>query len=300
MSFRRKGTVLLAAIAAASLFACSGKNEAAPAEEESSSLVRTLKTSQGDMRYIRFGNPEGDPFVILPGVSLRSVMNSAEAIKDAYDLFAEDYDVYVFDRLSVFPEGYDVNAMAASALEAIDQLSLSDVTLMGVSQGGMMAMIMASSAPEKIEALVLCSTAASLKYADPAVFEEWTRLAEEKNGTGLMESFGRYVYTPDFFNTYKDVIIAQGNDVSDLEFKNFLISMKGMEGFDITDRLSRISCPVFVLGAGEDKVLGAQASVDLMNTLGCEGYIYEGKGHGVFDEAPDYRPRIKEFLDRIQ
>ena len=32
--------------------------------------------------------------------------------------------------------------------------------------------------------------------------------------------------------------------------------------------------------------------------LNCEYYIYEGYGHGVFDEAPDYRSRTKEFIDR--
>jgi hypothetical protein len=40
-----------------------------------------------------------------------------------------------------------------------------------------------------------------------------------------------------------------------------------------------------------------QASYDLMHTLNCDGYIYEGKGHGVYDEAPDYRSRIMEFLN---
>ena len=86
--------------------------------------------------------------------------------------------------------------------------------------------------------------------------------------------------------------------MTDDEFRNFLISLNGMKDFDIRDQLDAVTCPAFVLGAGEDRVLGVQASRDLMDLLHCDGYIYEGKGHGVYDEAPDYLSRVKEFLDK--
>ena len=60
--------------------------------------------------------------------------------------------------------------------------------------------------------------------------------------------------------------------------------------------MSVITCPVFVLGAGEDQVVGVQASRDIAEKLGCEIYVYEGYGHGVYDEAPDYLSRIQSFL----
>ena len=282
------------------LFACGGKEETGTAEEEAAGtpVIRTIQTKHGDMRYFRFGNPDGKPFVILPGLSLKSVMGAAAAVESAYSLLAEEYDMYLFDRLSVYPEGYDVQAMAEDTFEAMTLLGLSDITLMGVSQGGMMAMVMAGEHPRKFGNLILCSSAASMKYANREAFSEWKKLAEKKDGPALMESFGRYVYSPEFFEAYKDAIIAQGEDVSDTEFANFLISVNEISDFNCHGKLGEISCPVYVLGAGEDQVLGVQASVDLMNDLHCDGYIYEGKGHGVYDEAPDYLARIKAFLDQ--
>ena len=295
-----KVLILCSALLSSILFACTAKEEQGMAEPnaKASPAVKSLRTKRGEIRYFRFGNPAGKPFVLLPGLSLKSVMDAAAAVESAYALIGEKYNVYVIDRLSVYPEEYDVEDMAEDTLEALEILKLSDITLMGVSQGGMMAQLMAAEQPEKFKALILCSTASSMKNANLGAFTEWHRLAEEKNGTGLMESFGQYVYTPEFFEAYKDVIIAQGENVSDAEFANFLISVDGTAGFDCSEALSSIACPVFVLGAGEDQVLGVQASYDLMHTLNCDGYIYEGKGHGVYDEAPDYRSRIMEFLNR--
>ena len=30
----------------------------------------------------------------------------------------------------------------------------------------------------------------------------------------------------------------------------------------------------------------------------CESYMYEGCGHAVFDELPDYKQRIFDFLEK--
>ena len=49
------------------------------------------------MNYFRFGNGKRI-MVILPGLSIGSVMHSAQLIADAYRIFAEEYTVYVFDR----------------------------------------------------------------------------------------------------------------------------------------------------------------------------------------------------------
>ena len=52
-----------------------------------------------------------------------------------------------------------------------------------------------------------------------------------------------------------------------------------------------------MIAASDDRVLGAQV-YDLIYQLQCESFIYEGYGHGVYDEAPDYLTHIKEFLDK--
>ena len=66
--------------------------------------------------------------------------------------------------------------------------------------------------------------------------------------------------------------------------------------FDVFDKLEEINCPVAVIGASEDKVLGVESSREIIDKLGCASYIYEGYGHGVYDEAPDYLEHVKDLL----
>ena len=67
-------------------------------------------------------------------------------------------------------------------------------------------------------------------------------------------------------------------------------------GYDIYAELDRISCPVLVIGDKDDKVLGGAASVEIAEKLGCELYMYDGYGHAVYDEAPDYKQRLMDFF----
>ncbi len=259
-------------------------------------ILRTFTIGDKEMEYLHFGNENGEKFVILPGLALKSVMGSADVIIPAYALLAKNYDIYLFDHIKEEPEGYSIAGMAEDTLAAFDELGLDKVHLMGVSMGGMIAQTIALNSPERLSSLILCSTAMNTAHADPAVFEKWRTLAEEKDTPALMEAFGKYVYTPSFYEQYKDYIIASGEGVTDLDYRNFLISLKAAQNFDVKEKIRNITCPVFVLGAGEDRVLGKQAAYDLIDALNCLYYIYEGFGHGVYDEAPDYLSRINDFL----
>ncbi len=258
--------------------------------------INTVQFDDKEMDWFRFGNENGPKAVILPGISLKSVMGSKDAVIGAYALLAQDYDVYLLDRTKVFPEDYDIYEMAEDNLRVIRAIGLKEVDIMGVSHGGMIAMAMALKDPESIHSIMLCSTAS--RIADPKSLQTWKKLAEERNLNALMESFGEYVYSPSFYEQYKDLIIASGEGASEQDYANFIASVEGTLEFDCYDQLKDIHCPALVIGASEDKVLGVQASYDLADQLHCESYIYEGYGHGVYDEAPDYLTHIKAFLDK--
>ena len=114
-------------------------------------------TESFSMDYFRFGS--GDrAFVILPGLSIQSVLLSKEAVAQGYASLAEYYTIYVFDRREDLPDPYTVEDMAEDTAEAMKELGLKDTFLFGASQGGMMAQVIAIRHPELVAKLVLGST----------------------------------------------------------------------------------------------------------------------------------------------
>ena len=145
------------------------------------------------MNYFRFGNGKRT-MVILPGLSIGSVMPSAQLIADAYRIFAEEYTVYVFDRRNEVTEGYTIKEMAEDTASVFKVIGLNDIYLFGASQGGMMALLIALEHPEMVRKLVLGSTAAAINEQMNKTVSEWIRLAQRGDASELYLAFGEKIY----------------------------------------------------------------------------------------------------------
>lgn len=258
--------------------------------------IETVRVNNFEMDYCRFGHGE-KTFVILPGLSVQSVMPLAEVVAEAYSSLAEEYTVYLFDRRKEIPDTYAVQDMARDTIAAFKALGLEDVYLFGASQGGMIAMTIAIEEPNMVRKLVLGSTAARMNPERYRKVEEWVQLAKDGNAEELYLAFGKAVYPDAVYEQYKGFLAESAKSVTKTELGRFIILAEGMKGFDVTSRLKEITCPVLVLGARDDKVLGGDASEEIAEKIGCDVYMYEGYGHAAYDLAPDYRERIKHFLD---
>ena len=246
-------------------------------------MIYTVKTDGFEMRYIKFGKG-GKNLVVIPGLSVKSVLFSEEQIVSAYSPFENDYTVYLFDRRLNMPENYTVYGMANDTAAVMTALGLEDVCLFGVSQGGMIAQCIAVDHPALVSKLVLGSTAA--------------RAA----GGGIKadaREFLNALYADEFISKLGIAEALSNVEITDDEEKRFKITSKAADGFDLTDKLSRIKCPVLVIGASNDGIIPSSASAELAELTGGELYMYGAPyGHAVYDEAPDYKARVLEFLER--
>ena len=259
----------------------------------------TIRTNGFSMDCFRFGH--GDKtLVILPGLSVDSVMNYAGAVAEAYSLLTDDFTICVFDRRKELPAAYSVYEMAEDTAAAIRALGLDRICLLGASQGGMIAMTIAVRYPDLVSRLILGSTSACMDKDQYRTVENWVRLAKGGNAKGLYLAFGEAIYPPDVFEESRELLANAAGFVADADLHRFVTLAEGMKGFDMTEQLQKIICPVLVIGSMDDCVLGARASEQIAEHLSsrtdCELYMYNGYGHAAYDLAPDYKERILRFL----
>ena len=263
-------------------------------------LLGTVEADTFTMDYLRFGNGARN-LVIIPGVSIQSVMNYSEAIAESYKLLTDEFTIYVLDRRKDMPDTYTVDDMARDTAEAIKALKLERVSIFGASQGGMIAMKIAVEYPELVESMILGSTSARVTQEScDRIFAGWVNLAKAGKTEELYLSFGKAVYPESVFEQSREMMIEAAKTVTPNDLKRFITITEGMKGFDVTGDLHKIKCPVLVIGSNDDKVLGGEASVQIMEALkgrpNCEMFMYDGYGHAVYDLAPDYRERMLKFF----
>lgn len=261
--------------------------------------VETITSGTSTFNYFKFGHGE-KPFVILPGISVLSVMNFADAVADAYKVLTDDYTLYVMEKKIDVTQPLTIGEMAADTSEALKAMGLDKVTLMGASYGGMTSMLLAAEHPEQVENLILCATSAYVSEEKFHTFERWLELADAGNAEGLYQDFGKIVYPAEIYEQFKTVLSDMAKGVTEEDMKRFGLYIKSIRGFDVRDKLKQITCPAFLVCANDDQVFGSEGILNIgKNMDACPDLnvkIYNGCGHAVYDTAPDLKERILDFL----
>ena len=252
-----------------------------------------------EMSYFLFGTGKR-ALVILPGLSVRSVLFNAKAVENAYKSFAEDYTVYVIDRRRNVPDPYPIRKMAADTAAVMRELGIADADVFGTSQGGMIALHLAADHPELVHALVLGSSIACTNDPILKTCERWIAFAKKRDVVGLTGDFVDHLFSSGTVSRFRDFLIHMNDDVSEEDLDRFIILAEAIAGYDAREAIKHIECPCYVIGAVNDLVVGGDSSSELADLLGCECYLYGAEyGHCVFDEAPDYKERLMAFFQQL-
>ena len=250
------------------------------------------------MQYVRFGSGE-KRFVILPGLSdgLATVKGKALLLAKPYTSFFDRYTVYMFSRRDDLPAGCSIRDMAADQAEAMRALGMERAAVMGVSQGGMIAQYLAADRPELVEKLVLAVTAPNANDTVRACVDRWIGFAEQGDHRALMADTAEKTYSGAYLRRYRRLVPLVSAFTKPASYARFLANARAILGFDALDALPRIQCPTLIVGGAEDKTVGADAAPALHEMIaGSALYVYPGLGHGLYEEAKDFNPRVCRFL----
>ncbi|MBQ0079778.1 MAG: alpha/beta hydrolase, partial [Eubacterium sp.] len=187
--------------------------------------------------------------------------------------------------------------MAEDIIRCLKELGVERTCVYGVSQGGMIAQVLAIKYPQLVEKLVICSSACRENEVLKKVIGRWIELASAGDVVGFNHQSFMDVYSPAFLEGVKDMLPQLEQMGTEEDCKRLLVELNACIGLDIYDQLENIDCPVLVMGDEQDKVLGIEGTYEIAEALGCDSYVYNGYSHAVYDEAPDIKNRVKQFLD---
>ena len=256
-----------------------------------------LRLTAGEMDYIRFGTGER-PLVMLPGVGdgLKTVRGMALPFALLYRQLARDFTVFVFSRRRELPAHFTTREMASDLAAAMDALALPRAAVVGVSQGGMIAQWLAIDHPDMVEKLVLTVTLARPNDAVREAVGVWTEMAQRGDYRGILLDTAERSTSEKRLRQARLEYALLGSVGRPKSFARFLTQAESCVTHDAYDALPRIACPTLVIGGTDDRIVTGQASKEIAARIpGAALYLYEGLGHGLYEEAPDFLGRVAAF-----
>ena len=255
-----------------------------------------IKLKSFEMDYIRFGSGNRT-LVMIPGVGdgLKTVKGMALPFAILYRSLARDFTVYVFSRRVDLLPDMTTRDMAKDLNRAMKALDLSQVSLVGVSQGGMIAQWMAIDHPERISRLILAVTLSRPNPTVQDVIARWIRMAEEGDYKGIMVDTAERSYTEEQLKKTRMMYELLGSVGKPKSFDRFIIQAQSCVTHNAYDKLPKITCPTLVIGGTDDRIVSAEASEEIAGQISdCSLKMYDGLGHGLY-ETPDFLDQVKKF-----
>ena len=260
----------------------------------------SVKVDNTDMHYVSFGHGS-KKLIVLPGLSdgLLTVKGKALLLASPYMKFFKDYTVYMFSRKNNMPEGYSIRDMAADQAKVLRELGITKTSVMGVSQGGMIAQFLAIAYPELVEKLIITVSAPRVNGMIHENVSSWIEMAKRGDHKSLMIDVAEKGYSDKYLKIYRKAYPIMGYIGKPRNYNRFFSNANAILAFDAYDDLDKIVCPTYIIAGKEDKTVGIGASYEMKERIkDSELYVYEGLGHAAYEEAKDFYSRVYDFLKK--
>lgn len=252
------------------------------------------------MDYISFGTGKRNLIIIQGlGDGLMTVRGKALPFAWMYRMFAKNFTVYVFSRKNELPEGCTSRDLARDIVTAMDMLGIKKADVVGVSQGGMIAECLAIDYPDMVNKLVLVVTIGRQNVVIQNVIKSWIAFARQNKFGEVMKDVTVRMYTKEYMQKNRYMLPFLGLYPAPKNPERFIIMANACITHDVYNELEKIVAPTLVIGGGKDETVSGEASVELAEKIkGSELVMYENYGHGLYDEAKDFKQRVYEYLMR--
>ena len=160
----------------------------------------------------------------------------------------------------------------------------------------MIGQYLAIDRPDLVNKLVLAVTRSRNNDTAGGVIDSWIKMMKAGDMKGFVTDMAVKMYSREYVKRYKLFMPLLTIMQKPRDIERFTILAKACLTCNAYEELEKIKCPVFVIGGSEDQVVGAKASEEIAEKLGCRIHMYEDLGHAAYEEAEDFNKRVYDFL----
>lgn len=208
--------------------------------------------------------PEGQTLVILNGIMMSCA--SWQPFLDALTAHVEVVLVDFFDQgKSAYFEGeagrvYDQSLQTEVVHALLEELNRKDVTLLGISYGGEVAMRYAASEKSngRLQRLILSNTTAYTDKQLKTIGDGWVETAKSYDGRQFFRATIPPIYSSRFYEAQYAWLKARedlfARAFTPRWYEGFIRLVYSAEDHDQRAALSKMKVPTLVMGADDDRV----------------------------------------------
>lgn len=211
--------------------------------------------------------------------------------QEVADRLAERYRILLYDKrghgLSDAPPGpYTIDDHTDDLLALFDHFGIANAAVVGVSVGGMIAQRLAARAPQRVKALILCSTATKIGTA-----ESWAARAEAIRAGDIASIADAILvnwFTPGFRRDRTADYAGWRNMLARMPVEGYIATCAALRDADLHTDAGRIAAPTLCVAGAHDGSTPpdlVRATADLIP--GARFTVIEGAAHIPSVEASD-------------
>jgi len=235
------------------------------------------------IHYEAAGDPRRPALVLLEGMGgdipgwRRNIPHLAS------ELFVLAYDHRGNGSSEAIDDATSMATYVEDCLGVMDELAIVRAHVYGQSFGGMVALELALTYPERARSTILACTHAGLRHAVPS------------SGRAPKDRPWLQLYAPGFVEAHpahveEDLRVGRAQPQHPQGQRR---QWEAMQGWDAFDRLPKVRVPTLVLHGSDDQVIDVEnARVLAARIPGAELAIIEGAGHVYHSEQPEAADEI--------
>jgi 3-oxoadipate enol-lactonase len=199
-------------------------------------------------------------------------------------------------KSSVTPSPYTIELLANDVLALADALQLERFYFCGLSMGGQIGLWLAANAPQRLNKVVLCSTAA--KIGTPEMWNARIATVRQEGMKNVAAAAIERWFTPPFRANNPPVVEKIHEILEATSPEGYAACCAGLRDFDFRDQLNKIRTPTLVIAGTHDPATTPADGQFLTNQIPGARYVQLNGAHlSNIEDADRFTQEVTAFLN---